>query len=409
MLFSAGVSASNFTFAGYQYANAARRHAKQVSGLTYSTWTNICFVEDQSANFGSAVRYTLSGTSPSVVVNVMADILVNHDGDIHVETVSGYYSNLQLRVIMDNAFSTGKVNYALQALLGSPAAQLTTLNVEAFPLNDETIVFDGIANPYPTAGLTTHIHDCGYGRRISGRGDTGDLAGSLAVTGRMGVGTFSTYPDAKLHVNNTTSAYSVLVEDDNRPDTTPFVVTNAGNVGVGLTGPSADLHVRNYTLNGTVIKADGVSGELFTVTDSLVGSLFSVNDISGIPVLEAFSDSTIVMGNYQAPVLITTVKTTKAAALTNSVVYQFSSGTYTSVFFDYNVASGTNARTGTIMAIWNSSGTIEFTETGTMDIGGTGTSAITLDVAYSAGNIQLRCTTAAGGGTWTIKTMVRAL
>jgi hypothetical protein len=50
----------------------------------------------------------------------------------------------------------------------------------------------------------------------------------------------------------------------------------------------------------------GSQGELFTVSDSLTGSLFSVNDISGLPILEVFSDNTTLMGSYQAPSLNTT-------------------------------------------------------------------------------------------------------
>jgi hypothetical protein len=43
---------------------------------------------------------------------------------------------------------------------------------------------------------------------------------------------------------------------------------------------------------------DGSNGRLFAVTDNLVGSLFSVNDIAGLPIIEAFDDNTIVMGAF---------------------------------------------------------------------------------------------------------------
>jgi len=43
---------------------------------------------------------------------------------------------------------------------------------------------------------------------------------------------------------------------------------------------------------------DGTNGRLFSVTDNLVGSLFSVNDIAGLPIIEAFDDNTIVMGAF---------------------------------------------------------------------------------------------------------------
>jgi hypothetical protein len=48
----------------------------------------------------------------------------------------------------------------------------------------------------------------------------------------------------------------------------------------------------------------GSQGQLFSVTDSLSGSLFSVNDISGIPIMEVFSDNTIKMGTYNQEAII---------------------------------------------------------------------------------------------------------
>jgi hypothetical protein len=42
----------------------------------------------------------------------------------------------------------------------------------------------------------------------------------------------------------------------------------------------------------------GVSGSLFGISDSLSGSLMSVNDISGLPTLETFSDGKLVVSPY---------------------------------------------------------------------------------------------------------------
>lgn len=43
---------------------------------------------------------------------------------------------------------------------------------------------------------------------------------------------------------------------------------------------------------------DGANGRLFSVTDNLSGSLFSVNDIAGLPIIEAFDNNTVIMGAY---------------------------------------------------------------------------------------------------------------
>ena len=48
----------------------------------------------------------------------------------------------------------------------------------------------------------------------------------------------------------------------------------------------------------TVVDIQGSQGTLFTITDTLSGSLFSVNNISGLPILEVFSDDTVIAGGY---------------------------------------------------------------------------------------------------------------
>ena len=186
-------------------------------------------------------------------------------------------------------------------------------------------------------------------------------------------------------------------------------LTDDSNVGIGLTAINARLHVKANTgiTGSTVFKVDGNVGELFTVTDSLTGSLMSVNDISGLPILEVFDDNTILMGDYQAPTLYSSTKSV-VGIVTNFVVYQFVASLYTSVFFEYNVQNSTNLRAGTITGVWNSA-TMQFTETSTMDIGST--TPITFDVVLTTIStviyVQLRTTTTTSG--WTIKSIIRSI
>ena len=53
-----------------------------------------------------------------------------------------------------------------------------------------------------------------------------------------------------------------------------------------------------YKSGSTVLNVEGSSGQLFSITDTLSGSLYSVNDISGLPIFEVFSDDTIIAGAY---------------------------------------------------------------------------------------------------------------
>jgi hypothetical protein len=146
----------------------------------------------------------------------------------------------------------------------------------------------------------------------------------------------------------------------------------------------------------------GSSGELFSVTDSLVGSLFSVNDISGLPILEVFSNNTILQGSYLAPSLNTTIRTSLTAG-TNSI-YSIPTSAYTGAFFDYTVISSTGARAGNIMSIWSGS-TVQYTDVSTNDIGNT--AGVTFLIAVSSGNVILSSSATTTG--WTLKTIVRSI
>jgi len=58
---------------------------------------------------------------------------------------------------------------------------------------------------------------------------------------------------------------------------------------------------KGLIVNGSgsvLLDIQGSQGQLFSVTDQLSGSLFSVSDISGIPVMEAFSDNVVKIGRY---------------------------------------------------------------------------------------------------------------
>ena len=79
----------------------------------------------------------------------------------------------------------------------------------------------------------------------------------------------------------------------------------------------------------------GSSGELFSITDSLTGSLFTVNDISGLPILEVFDDDTVHMGSYQAPSLNTTLKSNPGTGL--STLYTLPMSAYTGAWYEYTV------------------------------------------------------------------------
>ena len=88
----------------------------------------------------------------------------------------------------------------------------------------------------------------------------------------------------------------------------------------------------------------------------------------------------------------------------SEVIASIETGSFTSAFFDYTLSSGSNARAGTVMSVWNSTN-VEYTEISTFDIGTTGD--VIFDVSLSGSYINLNAVTATND--WTIKTLVRTL
>jgi hypothetical protein len=153
----------------------------------------------------------------------------------------------------------------------------------------------------------------------------------------------------------------------------------------------------------TVLDVQGSQGQLFSVTDSLSGSLFAVSDISGLPVLEVFSDNTVLIGSYVDPMLITTTKTVTTAS-GQFTLYALPTASYDTAFFEYSIRSGSNARAGSLMALQSGS-SVNYTETTTMDFGST--SGFGFAVQVSGANMILTGSATTSG--WTIKTIVRSI
>jgi len=83
------------------------------------------------------------------------------------------------------------------------------------------------------------------------------------------------------------------------------ILITPGSASIQFSGSAANTIRLQVETSGS-IAFYGNSGSLFGITDSLSGSLMSVNDISGLPILEVFSDDRIVMGTFNKNTLVVT-------------------------------------------------------------------------------------------------------
>jgi len=146
-------------------------------------------------------------------------------------------------------------------------------------------------------------------------------------------------------------------------------ITNGLSVGTNLTASQADI----TTVRSTTITATG------TVSAST----------------SAFINNAIYSGS---------VVTNIIGPVSNQVVASIPAASCDGVFFDYIVKDGTNSRTGTVMVIENGAA-VEFTDVSTNDIGNTAQAIFTVDIV--GGLLRLKFTNSSG--TWTVKTIIRAL
>jgi hypothetical protein len=148
---------------------------------------------------------------------------------------------------------------------------------------------------------------------------------------------------------------------------------------------------------------DENNAEIYFATPSTGVAIANFSGIDGvIPV--ATSASYAATASYSDEFYIGQTQT-QYATVTSSIngsntVFTQATGSYSSAFFKYTVTSGSNARSGEIMSVWNGT-TTAFTDNSTIDIGTT--TDVTSSVEISGANVQLNMQTNTSG--WRIKSI----
>lgn len=259
---------------------------------------------------------------------------------------------------------------------------------------------------------------------INGSSGTSGLAGSSGSSGTSGEsgstgssGTSGTSGDSLFSPTGSFWATTNDVQVTGSLVVSGGMVVSGSNIITGnqtiqgnlaLTG-AMTVSASNFSIFGSgsatpLFSVNGSLGQIFSVYDELSGSLWSINDASGLPVFEANQDARIFLGNYQSPVLLTSVKTTLINVNDNIVYQSIPTAAYNLVCYDYLISSASNFRAGELVAMWNGS---NVTTLDTTKINQGVTTGVTFSVTGSSGNLVLSASAATTG--WITKIMVRAI
>jgi hypothetical protein len=268
--------------------------------------------------------------------------------------------------------------------------------------------------------IATDVHNVTGSLRVSG---SATVVGNTAITGSTNItGSFVvTTTGTELQVTSTGVNLGNIVTDVHNVTGSLLVSGSmdlrgnarvsgssifSGSVlitGTPNTSTSSSLVVYGSGSSQPVFTVQGSQGELFSITDSLSGSLFSVNDISGLPILEVFSNGDTLIGDYTAPAVYTTRRVASTTAGVN-VIYSLATSSYDGVFVDYTIRSGSVGRAGNFMAMWSGS-SADFTDN---SINGFGiTTNFVFGASISGSNLIVSGSGSTAG--WTVKTIIRGI
>lgn len=117
--------------------------------LTQNTYARVLRISGD--RLSSAVRLSLHGTANGVVVSVIADLIVNHSGDIHIASQSGDYTGVYIKVISD-----GNENFDVYLKYTTGSGTSLGLRADLFGLSEEGITWNPTATAYTGTSLEHH-------------------------------------------------------------------------------------------------------------------------------------------------------------------------------------------------------------------------------------------------------------
>ena len=139
--------------------------------------------------------------------------------------------------------------------------------------------------------------------------------------------------------------------------------------------------------------------------------LFSVNNISGTPIIEVEDTNEVRMGDYLVQSGHNTAEATTGGSSGDYVLASVDTSVKNMVIFEYvikDTSAGNNCRAGSVTATWDNSNNVVFNEVSTADLGTTADISLSV-VINTAGEAELIGTKGSTPIAWNIKTIIRTI
>ena len=240
--------------------------------------------------------------------------------------------------------------------------QLIPLEVIGSDPNQATIYFDVAESGYAVASN-------GGGLTVNGSTSRLDQT-SAAVTWSFQHNLVTKYPNFVIY------------------DSTDNVVIPAGIHAVN--DMSAEIYFAFPSTGVAIANFSGISGSVNVATAS-----YAINATTA-----SYSTNFTVANQLTIDQTLTDYHTVPSSIVGSNNMFTRVTGSYSSAFFKYSVAKGSNSRAGEVMVAW-AGGTLQFTDNSTLDVGDT--SGVVASSILSSNSVQFNINTADSG--WTLKTL----
>ena len=111
--------------------------------------------------------------------------------------------------------------------------------------------------------------------------------------------------------------------------------------GADASTTAQNLTLRVYPTNGGTLSFEGSSGQLLSIANTMSGTIFSANDISGIPSIEVLDSGLVKLAQYNGSVAINTSTAASGYGLTIGGNYKIAGAVYIADTPPPNPTSGT--------------------------------------------------------------------